>query len=245
MSARNSGVSGFSVPAGDGSWGCSHLRLDWRWKICFQGSVTWYWLLAAAAAKLLQACPTLCDPIDGSPWGSPVQARTLEWVAISFSNTWKWKVKVKSLSRVRLLATPWTAVHQAPPWDFPGKSAGVECHKSSILPQGCLFLAAVGFPSSSNLRDQGRNYNTVHDLISEVMYHHLCHNLLFTHISPCMWEITQRYEYQEARITWDSAGGSSRGFLDSLAPYAPLFPILNSSNSLKIRASGDCPIKSH
>ena len=73
---------------------------------------------AAAAAKLLQSCPTLCDPIDGSPPGSPVpgilQARILEWVAISFSNAWKWKVKVKSLSRVRLLATPWTAAHQGP-----------------------------------------------------------------------------------------------------------------------------------
>ena len=74
---------------------------------------------AAAAAKSLQSCPTLCDPIDGSPPGSPVpgilQARTLEWVAISFSNAWKWKVKVKSLSRVRLLMTPWTAAYQAPP----------------------------------------------------------------------------------------------------------------------------------
>ena len=74
---------------------------------------------AAAAAKSLQSCPTLCDPIDGSPRGSPVpgilQARTLEWVAISFSNAGKWKVKVKSLSLVRLLATPWTAAHQAPP----------------------------------------------------------------------------------------------------------------------------------
>ena len=73
----------------------------------------------AAAAKSLQSCPTLCNPIDGSPRGSPVpgilQARILEWVAISFSNAWKWKVKVKSLSRVGLLATPWTAAHQAPP----------------------------------------------------------------------------------------------------------------------------------
>ena len=72
-----------------------------------------------AIAKSLQSCPTLCDPIDGSPPGSPVpgilQARTLEWVDISFSNAWKWEVKVKSLSRVRLLATPWTAAHQAPP----------------------------------------------------------------------------------------------------------------------------------
>ena len=73
---------------------------------------------AAAAAKSLQSCPTLCDPIDGSSPGSPdhgiLQARTLEWVAISFSNAWKWKVKVKSLSRVRLLATPFTAAYQAP-----------------------------------------------------------------------------------------------------------------------------------
>ena len=73
---------------------------------------------AAAAAKSLQSCPTLCDPIDGSPPGSRVpgilQARTLEWVAISFSNAWKWKVKVKSLSHVRPSATPWTAAYQAP-----------------------------------------------------------------------------------------------------------------------------------
>ena len=74
---------------------------------------------AAAAAKSLQSCPTLCDPIDGGPPGSPVpgilQARTLEWVAISFSSAWKCKVKVKSLSRVQLFTTPWTAAHQAPP----------------------------------------------------------------------------------------------------------------------------------
>ena len=75
--------------------------------------------LAAAAAKLLQSCPTLCDPIDGSPPGSPVpgilQARTLEWLAIYFSDARKWKVKVKSLSRVWLFMTPWTAAYQAPP----------------------------------------------------------------------------------------------------------------------------------
>ena len=72
---------------------------------------------AAAVAKSLQSCLTLCDPIDGSPPGSTVpgilQARTLEWVAISFSNAWKWKVK--SLSRVRLLEIPWTVAYQAPP----------------------------------------------------------------------------------------------------------------------------------
>ena len=74
---------------------------------------------AVAAAKSLQSCPTLCDPIDGSPSGSAVpgilQARTLERVAISFSNAWKWKVKEKSLSHVWLFATPWTAASQVPP----------------------------------------------------------------------------------------------------------------------------------
>ena len=73
---------------------------------------------SAAAAKLLQPCPTLCDAIDGSPPDSHfpgiLQARTLEWVAISFSNAGKGKVKVKSLSHVQLFATPWTAAHQAP-----------------------------------------------------------------------------------------------------------------------------------
>ena len=73
---------------------------------------------AAAAAKSLQLWLTLCDPIDGSPSGSSIpgilQAKTLEWVAISFSNAWKWKVKVKSLSRVRVLATPWPVAYQAP-----------------------------------------------------------------------------------------------------------------------------------
>ena len=87
-----------------------------RWEALF------FWFSehnAAAAAKLLQSCLTLCDPIDGGPPGSPVpgilQARTLEWVAISFSNAWKGKVKVKSFSCVRLFATPWSAAYQAPP----------------------------------------------------------------------------------------------------------------------------------
>ena len=75
--------------------------------------------ITTPTSKSLQSCPTLCDPIDGSPLGSPIsgilQARTLEWVAISFSSAWKWKVKVKSLSCVRLLATSWTAAYQAPP----------------------------------------------------------------------------------------------------------------------------------
>ena len=94
------------------SWGCKESdTTEW---------LNWTELsLAAAAAKSLQSFLTLCDPIDSSPSGSAVpgilQARTLEWVAISFSNAWKWKVKVKSLIHVQLLATPWTAAYQAPP----------------------------------------------------------------------------------------------------------------------------------
>jgi len=112
--------------------GVSLRHLTWRFVLpltasspchTFHGQVPhWSFCLsaaAAAAAKSLQSCPTLCDLIDGSPPGSPlpgiIQARTLEWVAISFSNAWKWKVKGKSLSCARLLATPWTAAYQAPP----------------------------------------------------------------------------------------------------------------------------------
>ena len=76
-------------------------------------------LCCCCCCWVAQSCLTLCNPIDSSPPGSPVpgilQARTLEWVAISFSTVWKWKMKVKSLSRVRLLVTPWTAAYQAPP----------------------------------------------------------------------------------------------------------------------------------
>ena len=89
---------------------------------------------AAAAAKSLQSCLTLCYPIHGSPPGSPIpgtlQARTLEWVAISFSNAWKWKVKGKSLSCVRLLETSWTAAYQAPPsMAFSRQEYWVGCHR--------------------------------------------------------------------------------------------------------------------
>ena len=108
-----------SCETGKGMWNYHHLKRE----ICI-------WLHdlpraktksnpAAAAAKSLQSCPTLCNSIDGSPPGSPVpgilQARTLEWVAISFSSAWKWKLKEKSLSRVRLIAILWTAAYQAPP----------------------------------------------------------------------------------------------------------------------------------
>ena len=121
----------------------SFLTIFVKWFFCWLLFIVFFLdvsnnvLLKTAAAKSIQLCPTLCNPIDGSPPGSTVpgilQARTLEWVAISFSNAWKWKVKVKLLSHVwpswphglrptRLLC----------PWDFPGKSTGVGCH--------CLIL---------------------------------------------------------------------------------------------------------
>ena len=111
------------------NFSCSHIYWAKRvWEMSFS------WIAAdAAAAKSLQSCPTLCDPIDSCPVGFPIpgilQARILEWVAISFSNAWKGKVKVKSLSHIQLLTTQWTAAYQAPPpWDFPGKSTGMGSH---------------------------------------------------------------------------------------------------------------------
>ena len=100
---------------------------------------------AAAAAKSLQSCPTLCDPIDGSTSGSPVsgvfQARTLEWVAISFSNAWKRKVKAKSLTCVQLVATPWTAAYQAPPSHgiVASKTSSIMLNESKSRPLACSW----------------------------------------------------------------------------------------------------------
>ena len=100
--------------------------------------------VGAAAAKSRQSCLTLWDPIDGSPPGSPIpgilQARTLEWGAISFSNAWKWKVKVKSLSRVPLFATPWALAYQAPP------SMGFSRQE---------YWSGLLFPSPGDLPDPG------------------------------------------------------------------------------------------
>ena len=113
-----------------------------NWFNCFRRSLSIS--AAAAAAKSLQSCPTRCDPINGSPPGSTIpgilQERTLEWVAISFSNAWKWKVKVKSLSRVRLLATPWTAAHQAPP---SMRFSRQEYWSAVPLPSPCQYLVKL------------------------------------------------------------------------------------------------------
>ena len=119
-------------------------------------------LAAAAAAKSLQLCPTLCSPIDGSPPGSSVpgilQARTLEWASISFSSAWKWKVKVKSLSRVRLFTTQWAAAYQAPPpmgfsrqehWSgvpLPSPSLFLDVTNRTVHPQHVLLFSSFSWP---------------------------------------------------------------------------------------------------
>ena len=114
------------------------LVVQWlRIHLAMQGTQVQPWSRkiphAAATAKSLQSCPTLCDPTG------ILQARALEWVAISFSSAWKWKVKGKLLSRVRLLATPWTAAYQAPPsMGLSRQSTGVGCHcllRRSHMPQ--------------------------------------------------------------------------------------------------------------
>ena len=107
------------------------MPMEWRTKApCLSvSSLMSLPLSAVAADKLLQSCRTLCDPIDGSPPGSPVpgilQARTLEWVAISFSNEWKWSHSVMPNSSQPYGLQPTRLFH---PWDFPGKSTGVGCH---------------------------------------------------------------------------------------------------------------------
>ena len=103
--------------------------------------------VAAAAAKSLQSCLILCDPIHGSLLGSPVprilQARTLEWVVISFSNAWKWKVKVKSLSCVQQRPHGLQPTRLLRPWDFPGKSTGVGCHCLLRLQKWCTTILLI------------------------------------------------------------------------------------------------------
>ena len=122
---------------------------------------------ATAAAKSLQSCPTLCDPIDGSPPGSAIpgilQARTLGWVAISFSNAWKWKVKGESLSRVRLFATPWTAAYHAPlSMGFSRRGVEYDLILEVTFQERCWLLFIIGeslnlAPSYWESNTQGMN----------------------------------------------------------------------------------------
>ena len=136
---------------------CRWILYQWATREAFSSP-------AAAAAKSLQSSLTQCNPIDGSPPGSPVpgilQARTLEWVAISFSNAWKWNVKVKSLSRVWLLVISWTAAHQAPLSMGFSKSTAVEMQnlnhwttrKSLVEPSFKSFTLVVSWRKKKKKR---------------------------------------------------------------------------------------------
>jgi len=98
-----------------------------------------YWVAQSRTRLKWLSSSSMDCSLPGSSIHGIFQARVLEWVAISFSNAWKWKVKVKSLSRVRPSATPWTAAYQAPPsMGFSGKSTGVGCH--------CLLPQSMGSP---------------------------------------------------------------------------------------------------
>ena len=159
----------------------------------------------------------MCNRTEGSPPGSAVpailQARTLKWVAISFSNAWKWKVKVKSLSRVRLLVTPWTAAHQAPPsMGFPGESTGVGCHyllRHTMQSSGIqnellqrLLLQGSSFPSHVPTL-----YPKICCLVTQ-----LCPSLL----QPCGLHPTRLHcpwDFSQARVLeWVAISFSSRSF---------------------------------
>ena len=137
-------------------------------------------LSAAAAAKSLQSCPTLCDPIDSNAPGSPVpgilQARTLEWVAISLYNAGKWKMKMKSLSRVQLLATPWTAAHQAPPSMGFSRQEYWSGSRLAItfLPRSkCLLISWFQSPSAGILEPQQLKSVTVSTVSPSI-----CHEVM-------------------------------------------------------------------
>ena len=147
--------------------------------------------MAAAAAKSLQSCPTLCDSIDASPPGSPVpgilQARTLEWVAISFSNACKWKVRVKSLSRVRLFATPWTAAHQAfQSMGFPRQEywSGVPFPPPGDLPKPGIKPSSLACPASAagffTTAPPGKpKYFSSVNIVSQIFFINEKHKILF------------------------------------------------------------------
>ena len=157
--------------------------------------------------KLLQLCLTLCDPIDGSPPGSPVpgmlQARTLEWVAIAFSNAWKWKVKVKLLSRVWVFKTPRTAAYQAPP------SMGFSRQE---------YWSGVPLPSPV---DDGR--------LSQLQWLNLC---LFRPACKVELLVVTPGGHVAQQWGWRVGEASTRGFFSlPLGALSPLFGLLSKCSS--------------
>ena len=170
--------------------------------------VLFFKLVAAAAAKSLQSCPTLCDPIDGSPPGSPIpgilQARTLEWVAISFSNTWKWKVKVKSFSCVWLCdpmdcSLPGSSVHgifqarvlQAPPKPVTPHRLGKTRLSTSPMPSEFFQIWVLGTSTTLTLCEVLRMSNMVYIFFSSLPS--LCPKL-----SSCIVSISSLWSKQNS-----------------------------------------------
>jgi len=167
-------------------WSQRTMAIKWNFS-GFKSSDLYYISCAVVVVvKSLQSCPTLGDPIDGSPPGSPVpgilQARTLEWVAISFSNAWKWKVKVKSLSRVWLFVIPWTAAYQAPPsmgfsrqeyWSGVPSPSPISCASHRLIvsltqeftKQGCLMSYCSTIPKpQSKIGQNSKLWKIVNNL---------------------------------------------------------------------------------
>ena len=150
----------------------------------------------------LQSCPTLCDPTDRSQPGSPVpgilQARTLEWVAISFSNAWKWNMKVKSLSHVRLLVTPWTSAYQAP---------------ASIGFSRQEYWSGLPFPSPEEIPDPGIKPGSIHIVgrcftiwaTREASIMHCC---CCCQVASVVSDSVRPHRWQPTRLPhpWDSPG---------------------------------------
>ena len=204
-----------------------HFRISWNLCKRFYGHNTdiTFRPCFPTAAKSLQSCPTLCDPIEGSPSGSAVpgilQARTLEWVAISFSNAWKWKVKVKSLSRVRPSATPWTAActRLLRPWDFPGKSA------SNFI----FVYSLIFFPGDSDSKESTCNVGDVGSIPGwkDPLEEHMA-----THSSILAWRIPLDRAAWQATV---HGVAKSRTQLSDLAQHSPFltFSIICHPKTLK------------
>ena len=159
---------------------------------------------AAAAAKSLQSCPTLCDPMDGSPPGFPIpgilQARMLDWVAISFSSAWKWKGKVKPLSRVRLFATPWTVAYQAPPsMRFSSVPAKCLCCSLCFVPN--VKVLVVFCPVPLNMRGAEWPWANASSFTGRWIIAAVNFNLrqTFTHPSRCSIRPARPVEASDAR----------------------------------------------
>ena len=184
-------------------------------------------MYAAAAAKSFQSCPTLCNPIDSSPPGSPVpgilQARTLEWVAISFSNAWKWKVKVKSLSQVQLFVTTWTAAYQAPPpMGFSRQEHWSGCHRllpSSMYTTQAKTDSCIATQQLSKSENQSWHGPTIQSIIhTPCRFRHSLNSVQFVLLAK---ELLQKFivlvnSSHHSPSAWNSG-------LDFLCPFSNSF----------------------